>query len=233
MRSGFLPGCPTEDDLCGFADGTLQEGRERIEAHVADCDRCLALLAELGVAGRFVGDARLESPPPELEWRVTGRPLAVGEPRDWRARWRRLGDSLFSFRGATALAAASAVAVVFLWLGSGPSPQPDAPSAPREGEAFAAAPVPLEPHGEIAGGGDVHFRWEPCPQSAHSVITILDADGGHVLVREAVTAPEYVLPAERLAGAAGHRFEWVVECVLEDGRHVTSAVVPFTLPGGE
>ena len=229
MRSELLRGCPAEQDLCGFADGTLQEGREPIEAHLADCERCLAFLAEVGLAGRRLSGVGLESPPGELEWRITGRPLAGGEPRGWQARLRRFGDSLFSFRVATAMAAVSAVAFVFLWLGSGESPPSDAPSGLREGEVFVAAPALLEPRGDTAVGRDVRFRWEPCPESSRTVVTILDADAGRVLVREAVSGAEYVLPAEHLARATGRHFEWVVECVLEDGRHVTSAVVPFTL----
>ena len=77
--------CPPEEVLLGFADGTLEAGRERedVEAHLAECERCLSVVASLAASARRLTGAVLETPPLELERRVEGRPLP--EPRETRA----------------------------------------------------------------------------------------------------------------------------------------------------
>ena len=46
MKTKPTPDCPTEEQILGWADGTLAD-RTDLEAHVADCERCLGFVAEL------------------------------------------------------------------------------------------------------------------------------------------------------------------------------------------
>jgi hypothetical protein len=227
MRHGRGASCPPDETLCGFADGTLATGREEIESHLAGCEACLDVVSCLALASRGLDGSVLADVPPELERRARGDATA-GESPD-RLPWRRrLGDLLFSYRTAGTLAAASLVALGVLWVGPGERLPGDAPSPTRDATA-AAAPLPIAPRGELEPGATVTFRWEPGPGVERSVITIVDADAGRLVAREAVSGGEFAIARERLARTGGPRFEWTVECSRADGRVAVSPAVAFEL----
>jgi hypothetical protein len=229
MESKDTTGCPSEEILCGFADGTLQEGRDQTEAHLASCERCLSLVADLIVAARQVSDTRLEAPPLSLERQVQS-PLSIKEQPSGRVSfWQRLAGVTFSYRAAGAVATASIVALLVIWVGQRDQRPSETPSAVREREALESVPVLLEPRGEISPQDSVRFRWEPGPDGAHHVIVILNADAGTVAVQAPAPAGEYIIPTARLRETGGSRFEWMVECVLNDGWVVHSTALPFEL----
>jgi|GEM_PF-2363354 len=219
--------CPSEETLMGFADGTLREGREAVEDHVARCERCLSIVADVVISARPLAGATLETPPVELERQLEGRPMA--RPTRARPFLERLADALFSYRAAGAVAAASVVALVVLWVGHQDRYPIEGPSVVREGPAHLEGPVLLEPAGETRDTDPVRFRWEACPEAQHYVIVVVNADSGRIVVREAVSSPEYTLPVERLVRSGGDHYEWLVECTLEDGRVLASRSTPFQL----
>jgi hypothetical protein len=57
--------------LADYLDGTLPESeRARVEKHVADCEHCRELLADVQGAVRFLGNREEIVPPPELITRI-------------------------------------------------------------------------------------------------------------------------------------------------------------------
>jgi len=226
MNTKETGGCLSDETLCGLADGTLREGRERLEAHLAECDTCLAALSELVTLDRSLEGANLDSPPLALERRVQTQPgVSAGK----RRILDKLAGYLFSYRMAGALATVSVAVLLAVWIG-----QWDRPSAPpsqiREIPTSGSERILLiEPRGTIPAPDTVRFRWDPCPGGAQYVLTVVDADSGRVVVREAVQPPEHTVQAAHLRRAGGRNFEWMVECTLEDGRAALSSAVPFQI----
>ena len=220
--------CPAEEVVLGWADGTRRDDRATIEAHVATCDRCLDLVAEVLAAERVLAGAGLDAPPPEVERSVGAEARAPdGRP----AGIRRLLDALFSYRAAGALAAVSAIALVATFAERSGEPSEAGSPVWRDGTSVGAivAPVPRAPVGEVDASGDVRFAWSPIPGVERYVVTIVDVDAGTQVAREAVADSAWVLPAARVAAHAGHALEWMVECVDASGRTVTSGAAAVVL----
>jgi hypothetical protein len=230
MNSTKVTRCPSEETLCGFADGTLVEGRAEVESHLAECEECFSVVSELAQEVRVLEGAQLISTPVELERRVQGREIARAKEGARAGFFERLGKILLTYRMAGALATVSLVAIVALWAGEAGRHPGQAPSGVREMRPGGPdAPLLIEPKGTILATDRVVFRWEPCAPGSRYVITVVDADSGRVVAREAASSPEYALEIGRLAGTGGRHFEWMVQCTLEDGRVATSPAVPFEL----
>jgi hypothetical protein len=230
MNSTKVCPCPSEETLCGFADGPLGEGRPEIEAHLAECEGCFSVVTELLQEVRLLEDAKLVSPSLELERRAQGREFARAKEGARAGFFGRLGSIFLTYRMAGALATVSLVAIVAIWAGQAGRYSGQTPSGLREIRPGGPdAPLLIEPKGTILATDKIVFRWEPCAQGSRYVITIVDADSGHVVAREAASSPEYALEIGRLAGTGMRHFEWMVQCTLEDGRVATSPAVPFEL----
>ena len=230
MNSTKICRCPSEETLCGFADGTLGEGRAEVESHLAECEECFSIVSELMLEERLLRDTKLVSPPLAVEREAQGRALIRERDGARAGFFERLGRALLTYRMAGAVATVSLVAIVALWAGqAGRHPGP-APSGVREMRPGGPdAPLLIEPKGTILAMDKVMFRWEPCAPGSRYVITVVDADSGRVVAREAASSPEYALEIERLVDTGGRRFEWMVQCTLDDGRVATSPAVPFEL----
>ncbi len=129
--------------LSAYLDGELgADERLRVEAHLADCGRCRALLSDLRRVKRLVAELPLEAPP---------RPITVGQRRP-----RRLPE----------LAALAALVAGLLLLGAdllmprNPTPAM-APAAPAAGRQLArpesppADRSPAQPPGPLGLAGAV------------------------------------------------------------------------------
>ncbi|MCK4547219.1 MAG: hypothetical protein KAW17_07235 [Candidatus Eisenbacteria sp.] len=230
MKSTKTDGCPSEETLCGFADGTLREGRDHVEGHLAECERCLGIVSDLMLSGRRPAEAELVSPPLALERQVQGRPVIEETTGRATSFLRRVTESLFSYRLAGAVATVAVVALVAIWAGQRERYPTEVPSGIRDaGTRGPETPFLIEPRGTIHAGETVVFRWEACPQGERYVITVVDADSGRVVVREAVSPPGYSVPVERLTISGGRHFEWMVQCTIGDGQVAVSPAVPFQL----
>ena len=117
MESKNTAGCPSEEILCGYADGTLRERRDDIEAHLATCERCFSLVADLIVSARQMSGAVLDPPPIGLERQVQGRGLTEESPSWAASLLQRMAGALFTYRAAGALATVSIVALAIIWVG--------------------------------------------------------------------------------------------------------------------
>ena len=222
--------CPPEEQLLGYADGTLRGEREAIERHVAGCDLCLDRVGDALGAVRVLEGAMLVSPPPEWERRAWAPGAAEA------SRWRtapplieRILGGVFSYRAAAVLATASLVAIAVISTGGGDRrPAGEAPVWRDAGRPEATvAPVPRAPAGDVIVGDGLRFAWEPVPGAARSVITIVDAGSGEMVVREAVGEAGYTLSSERALALEGHPLEWMIECTAEAGRSLESVATPF------
>jgi hypothetical protein len=222
-------GCPPEESLCGFVDGSLPEGREEIEKHLAGCEICLSICAEMIRAGDGLSGEKLETPPPELERLVLGGATADRRGESAGGFVRRFAEAVFSYRMAGAVAAVSLVALLAVWVGQRDYGPERLPSGVREGSGLSLKPALLSPQGSIAPGDSVRFRWEVHSDNPRCVLTVLNADSGTVVVREPARSGEHAVPTERLLRSGGTRFEWIVECRSADGTVETSSVLTFDL----
>jgi hypothetical protein len=108
-QRGTLGSCPSDETIAAFVDGVLSDAeRADVERHVATCDRCFELLAELGCQLTEL-DAEAEPAPSSLAASpAVIRPIVTPKPRAHVWRW------------GMGLAAAASLAVVAVWLARAP-----------------------------------------------------------------------------------------------------------------
>ncbi len=239
--------CPSEEGILGCVDGTLQKERGAVEAHIAGCECCLERVADVLRTARLLEGTRLESAPPELERRA----WALGRARS-KARGgtspapgvrpssaiERLLAGLFSYRAAATVAVASLITIGVLTTGIPGRRSADLPPVWRDvaSSSPSVSPAAFRPQ---APAGDVvvsavddealRFVWDSAPGIERAVITIVDAETGESVVREAVGDAGYTLAADRLPALSGHRLEWMIEGATGTGRPVRSVAIPFRI----
>lgn len=229
MKSKNSTGCPTEEILSGYTDGTLRERRDDIEAHLATCERCFSLVAELIASARQMSGAVLVTPPIGLEREVQGKGLTEESP-GWAASLiQRVAEALFTYRAAGAVAMVSIVALAIIWVGQRDHRPSEDPATVRSAGTVTEAPILIEPAGEIVAQDSLRFRWEPWLEGAHYVLVVVNTDVGAVAVQAAVPSDGYAVSTDDLLESGGRHFEWTVECTLSDGRLLLAPVVRFQL----
>jgi hypothetical protein len=251
--------CPDEALLSAYVDhGISDEKREKVEAHLADCDVCLGQVAVLA------------SQPADLAAPVV--PGAVARARDLvglpPSPWRPL-----ILRWGTALACVAGVAVAAALVLRTPQAPPTAP-APD-----AATAVPAQPAAEPAGPPavtapqvesrtpkaepttaspsprtvrrstsaaltlavlfpadnatlvrqDLEFRWQPVPGSVYYEINVV-TDDGTVVWHTRVEGTSTRLPDGTKLDTGAKYFIWV-KAFLTGGETVRSAAVAFHIAG--
>lgn len=214
MRTGrpFRPrrSCPGPEELAAFADGRLQASvRRELEAHVADCDDCLA---DLGLLARAA-----DAPAPPVPEALLRRVPSPHVPYAWYTR-RRMG---------AAAAAAVLVAAGGLFLQQRRIVVLPAAGAP-EMRGLAATEVRLIEPGEgatfAADRGEV--RWVPVPRTLYYEIRLTDLDG--TLAWEGRTdASEILIPADVLRSFSSG-FLWVT-AYQPDNRSVRSRAMAVSV----
>ena len=118
--------CQEYDQLGDYVDGALDAAsRATLDAHLATCEGCRALVADFQAIRRAARDLEPLAPPPSA-WTA----IAAGFERQSRPWWR-LGGSGTGFRTlwqpAAAAVAALALTVSVTWLGGRLAPLADAP----------------------------------------------------------------------------------------------------------
>lgn len=212
------PDCPDEQVIAAYFDDRLSAPeRENVEAHLADCARCLALV---GLLGR----------------EDTADEVAV--PETVMARARMLGRSAgpAPVRHVPRWAAAAALLLAIpLLLHLSPSTD-DAPgfgsdSGPRTARNLQPAthdPQVLRPlAGSLVVRRDLSIRWSPVPGSAYYDVRIV-TDAGAPVVEQRVTGTEW-RPDDSVGLQPGVEYFVHVDAYPADGKSVGSAHVPFTV----
>jgi hypothetical protein len=119
--------------LGDYVDGTLDErSRIEFETHLASCDRCRAVVADLGVIRRATLALEPELPAPQV-WTKLSAAIEAGHSSTihrWGFRWQTLAASVVTVTLVAGLT----------WIGHGLAPI-EAPS----GQRASAAPNQAEP----------------------------------------------------------------------------------------
>ena len=220
-------GCPGEAEIAAYADhATTAKDKDRIEAHLADCESCLSQVAFL---------ARIKEAEP---------PATVPGPLLSRARdlvGSRARVVLIPAWGRVAAAAACLVVAVTVSvrysrlhnLSSGTNapapagmPRMD-PGDVRGGARDASLAVVFpEPESAVARK-DLQFRWKTVDGAFDYEVRLLTAEGDLVWERR-TEGNSIKLPSE-VRVATGHRYYLLIRADLPQGKTVESRAVAFSV----
>lgn len=192
--------CPDEHQIAGYVDSGLESAaRERLQLHLADCARCLELVAVLC-----------------REREMTARPA--------RHSWRMAPQ----WAAAAVIVLAVPLMVQFgRNLDRGVEGQElSAPSAIRKFDSPPDVLQVLVPGaGSAVDAQRVQFRWTAVAGSPYYDVRIV-TDEGDVIVRERVTDTAWQLPAE-LRLQPGAEYFVHVDAYPSSDKPVSSEHVPF------
>ena len=137
-----------ERRAASYVAGTLTAAQvESFEAHLVECDRCWAAVAE-DHRGRAMGESLRELAPPDLRDRVRMQVESLPSARRLPARHRRRGRAAFL--------------VLVAIIGGGVLVVPRGPGADRDPEAVAAVMRAADgrlPPGSVVAGGQRVALW--------------------------------------------------------------------------
>ena len=226
--------CPQDGLIAAYVDGATDGAvQSRIESHLADCEYCRGLVADV------IKLQKLDAP--ALPLGLTQRAIGLGAPKSRRVRWIGLP--------AAAVAGTAFVVIVTLILRSpqqGIAPSPSAPAAPVIAKSEPAptvnrpdrdivrklAPTGLLPtlifpkRDNMVAREQLEFKWKPVPRSRYYEIHVVTSEGDLVWAsqsdRDVLKFPGDVTLKE------GPYFVWI-SAYLDDGRVQKSAPVRFVV----
>jgi hypothetical protein len=196
----------TRDELLRWRDAHDGADRGRIVAHLAECDGCGAMYAELirtrpATEGPIALDAR-----DFIAAGMAAGPQAVPRRSWWRAPavW-------------IAIPATAAAALVLMTLINRPSIPPlSEPTSTTRGSAV----VPQSPTGPVTGR--IEFRWTSPFAAARYRIVVRDASGVAVLSRE-TTGERLVADDATMRALPRGAYAWSVEALDAAGRTIDTS----------
>lgn len=212
--------CPDESLLAAWADGSVTEaGREKLEAHLADCPFCCGQLGFLARAGEL-------GPLPA----VPARLLSAAQG----------GRAPFFGRLRPATLVAAGAGLVLALLVANPWGRPGFPGEPAttgdvRGAQTAAAvdgvPRILRPsEGESLHRSALELRWAETPDALFYTVEVVEADGAVAWEGRAESAGLAIPPAAPLV--PGRLYFARVLAHLRSGATVPSPAVGFRLEPG-
>jgi hypothetical protein len=233
-------GCLNEFELAAYADGLVAESaRERIQAHLADCESCLDEV-------HFMVKARKISLPESIPGPLLSRAQQLADSKTRQAirpvwRW-----------GAVGAAVASVVVIAALSIHrQQPEPLSDHHAVP----VTPLVPMPAEATQENSGQnsdlrilnsrpGDlriptvifprpdatlsrsaVEFRWEPIEGTLYYQVRLVTAEGEPVW--EQKTEKTSVRLPQGVNLMSGHKYFVSFRSHLEEGKNLKSKAIPF------
>ncbi len=234
--------CPRDAQIAAYADCQLAGGaKERVEAHLADCDFCRD---QVGYLIRSANSPIPEPPPDSL----LDRARKLGEEMP------RAGGIAFWQWGKIAAATACLVLVGTIAFRHHPAGPTTAPSNPQNvlpiqalPQARPTVPAAIAPRPAVRGGinhwiepalvfppagamvpeGNIDFRWEPVAGTHDYEIKLLTADGD-MLWTGITPSSSLRLPAD-VKLEAGTKYFVQVRANLAEGKSSQSAPVMFTV----
>ena len=227
--------CPSDHTLAAYTDGVVGERKRAwVEFHLARCQRCRLLVADVVRAQR---ESDLSPPPVRLIQKAMGLVGRRSRPPTQRWVWAPAG----------ALAGIALLAVVTVVLRkpeklvivsppfpsaplvakSEPAPalHTPAPDVVRKRHVLELLPTILSPQPDsIVSSDRLQFRWKPVPQSRSYEVRVVRSDGD--LVWEGQTDKSALQLPSDVTVKDGSYFVWIT-AYLEDGRIAKSAPVRF------
>jgi hypothetical protein len=202
--------CPGPEQLAALADGRVDaSARTQLEAHVADCDACLAAI---GWLARAV-DAPAPAVPPALLDQASSVTDAPGE---WHARrW---------ISAAAAAILVFAVGSLLLQQRRAEMLRPDVQAVRGLAAADLQVIEPLE--GGALAKERGHVRWQPVPRALYYEIRLTDLDGALAWEGRTETT-EIVIPSAVLQSFS-NGFLWVT-AQQPDNRSVRSRAMAVSV----
>lgn len=213
------PCCPDEHQVAGYVDGGLEDAaRERLELHLADCGRCLALV---GVLGRE-RDEDLSAAVPVHVVAQARALVTKGPQRRWRpAPWWA--------------AAATLVLAVPLLLQLGRNldrgvegqGRPEPPATRTFASPRAEMQLLSPAAGAVMDARRLAFRWTEVPGTPFYDVRIL-TDAGDVVIQQRVVGTSW-RPTGQLKLQPGAEYFVHVDAYPAGDKAVSSDHVPFRI----
>jgi hypothetical protein len=227
--------CPSDEMIASYLDAAVDSpGRSRLESHLADCEYCRALVAELAKVQR---DREMPSLPPGLMQRA----VALIPPKSTRMYWL--------WAPAAAMAGTAFLLIVAVVLRSPEQliiPSPSTHAAPviaksepaptlttpahevvRKPSSADLLPSVVSPHrGSIVARERLEFQWKTVPHSRYYEVRVVTLEGD--LVWEGQSEGSVLQPPADVTLNDGSYFVWIT-AYLENGRQAKSSPVRFSL----
>ena len=227
--------CPSDEMIASYLDAVLDSpSRSRLESHLADCEYCRTLVAELAKVHR---DREMPSLPPGLMQRA----VALVPAKSTRMHWL--------WAPAAAMAGTAFLVITSVVLRSPEQliiPSPSAPPGPviaksepaptlsapahevvRKPSSADLLPIVVSPHrGSIVARERLEFQWKTVPHSRYYEIHVVTSEGD--LVWEGQSVESVLQPPADVTLIDGSYFVWIT-AYLENGREAKSAPVKFSL----
>jgi len=227
--------CPSDEIIASYLDAAVDSpSRSRLESHLADCEYCRNLVAELAKVQR---DHEMPSLPPGLMQRA----VALVPPKSTRTHW---------LWAPAAVMAGTAVLVITAVVLRSPEQliirSPSTPAAPviaksepaptlnapthevtRKPSSPDLLPSVVSPHrGSIVARDRLEFQWKTVPHSRYYEVRVVSSEGD--LVWEGQSERSVLEPPADVTLNDGLYFVWIT-AYLENGREAKSAPVRFSL----
>ena len=209
--------CPDEERIAAYVDGALEpDNCEQLELHLADCERCIALV---GLLSRQRGSGATEPVPDSTLARA--RNLVTSR------HWQRYAPQW----AAAAMVILSIVAVSqFAQLGGSGLEHPMQLDERSTRNVLQSKPT-LQVLYPIAGttleSRRLAFRWTEIPGSDYYDVRIV-SESGDVVREQRVTGTEW-RPTEQLALQPGAEYFVHVDAYPSKAKTVSSDHVPFSV----
>lgn len=192
----------TADELKSWFEHGKAADRERVIAHLADCNDCRKALSALAMS------AEAE---PSTSPLTMNEAVALGYDAHKPETIFRPAMRLRPLYG---LAAAAVIVVAVLWITS--------PTLIDQGEAVRNRIIRLSSPTGV--GNAQQFEWESPLRPARFRVTVRDANGVLVLSGETASSPFRTDAAARSPLKAGEGYSWKVEALNESGEVIGGSV---------
>jgi hypothetical protein len=229
--------CPDDQTIATYVDGALRQNRRaRVELHLAKCERCRLIVADVVKLQREV---ELPAPPSE----IARSPVRFAPPASTRSRWFWVPA-----------AAMASIALITITISLLYQPQkllllsPPTPSAPVIAKAEPVAPhstpvpeilrKPWIPEvlpvirfprpDSVVAGEHLEFSWKTVSHSRDYEIRVVTSDGD--LAWEGQTEASVLQLPSDVVLKDGTYFVWIT-AYLSDGRVARSSPVRFVVKG--
>lgn len=227
--------CPDESQLAAYVDGRLEAPeREKIKAHLTDCNFCLDQVAFL---------ARLEKAelPENVPASVLSRARELAGPPSRVAlvpAWGRVAAAAavaclavvvtVSIRRAHVTSPSGATASVETPSGAQPAASsPSAETGVVRGQTQTALTVVFPASDSVVPRKDLQLRWNAVSGALNYDVSLMTADGNLVWEQRADRNSLAVPAGVKLE--AGHKYYLMVRADLPEGKTVDSKAVAFSV----